>query len=267
MGSTNMINNLALTRKYWLTVIKRAWKAAWVETDARGWIIGLVIATGAAGLVSVLGFSNSVPENTTWIGDIINNFWVELLTTIAALAVVVSAFAFALLYIPAKIYDEQGGFVENPFRLVPVLRDDEIKSGQQVWASVKVWNGDKREEITDCFLRLDNVIEPNTGESLLHHEQRLTWSSREHNPAQSGNQPIVVTANDFRVCDIAKTISSESKAEFTMCSGGLTIPLGDYKLKLKVFGSWRGHQINYDYVFTLRYEGENRLRLEGPIEQ
>jgi hypothetical protein len=256
-----MRKSLDLARKYWSVVFKKAFRIAEEKTGTKGLIYATLLSVLVALVAFLLGFFNVIPEDTPYIGEAINNAWVQLGTGIVGLGVLAIALVFSLLYVPTTLFEEQGGFLENPFDLVVIPRDSDIESGNQVWASIEVHNIDKQKSIDNCYIRLDQVIEVNSKHNLLENRQNLTWSAREHSPTQSGNQPIQITAQDFRVCDIAKTVRAHEKIEFTMWFGTLVIGPGKYELEIRAYGNWREHPINYPYSFILEYHGQNKLFL------
>lgn len=256
-----MSRSLELARKYWSIVFKKAFHIAEEKTGTKGLIYATLLSVLVAVSAFFLGFYDVIPENTPYIGEAINNAWVQLGAGVVGLGVLAIALAFSLLYVPATLFVEQGGFLENPFDLVVIPRDKDIESGNQVWASIEVHNTDKQKSIDNCYVRLDQVIEMNSKHNILENRQNLTWSAREHNPAQSGNQPIQVTAQDFRVCDIAKNVRAHEKIEFTLWFGALVIGPGKYELEIRVYGNWREHPINYPYSFVLEYYSQNKLVL------
>lgn len=256
-----------LIKKYWSIVIKKASQVAEGKTGTKALIVITIFSAALALIAFLLGLFNIIPENTPYIGDAINNAGVQLGMGIIGIIVFAIVFVFALIYIPAKIYDEQGGFLENPFDLVTIPHDKDIQFGKQVWASIEIHNTDKRRNIEGCYLRLDQIIEITTKKDLLQNKQNLCWSGREHNPVQSGNQPIQVTAEDFRVCDVANNIPAHDKVEFTLWFERHFIDPGKYELAIRAYGRWMEHSINHPYYFILDYKGGNKLIMEKKVDK
>jgi hypothetical protein len=244
--------------RFWIKVLLRAVHSTW--NFVKGHIaisiillISLLVvsyfsAYGVIGQPIVLGYVSDVESRVRLLASLFCFAFIWLLMNV--------------IYQPVKLYQEQGGFLENPFDLIPMPRDNEIKSGNQVWASIEVHNIDEHNNVGNCYLRLDKIIDAANGKNILPNMQNLTWSAREHNPVQAGNQPISIIAGDFRVCDVAKTIHAHDKAELTMWFGIQVIAPGKYELAIKIYGDWRGNMISHPYYFLLDYEGGNKLRLK-----
>ena len=133
------------------------------------------------------------------------------------------------------------------------------------WALLKIQNKSTSDNIENCFLRLDDIVDKETNKSIIEDGQKLTWSNKEHNRIQSGNQPLLITANDFGVCDIARTEINRNTSYYTTGFGHQKVKQGKYKLTLAVFGTFRKQPKSYMYQANLKYEGGNKMEIENPI--
>ncbi|HUI87219.1 MAG TPA: hypothetical protein VLX61_00715 [Anaerolineales bacterium] len=68
----------------------------------KGWIKASMIAGLAAGIIWLLIKTGVISEQTKIVGDVIGNFYVQLLLGIGSAIVFAVAFFFALVYVPAK---------------------------------------------------------------------------------------------------------------------------------------------------------------------
>ena len=116
-------------------------------------------------------------------------------------------------------------------------------------------------QIDRCHVRLDDIFDIRKKKSILRDQQNLTWSGREHDIVQTGNQPIDISSGDFGVCDVAKAEPNNNSCYYTTWLGKEYIEPGEYILSITVYGNWGGYSKSYPYYLRLLFEGTNELNL------
>ena len=171
--------------------------------------------------------------------DLVKTAWTEITGNPpdAWLYVLVSFLVFALLnilYQPAKMYDELGGFLTTPFKLVPRPPKPVGNPIDYRYASIDVknWSGF---HIENCFLKLVWLIDLNTGKSILQNDNRkFDWGSSHSETEEKSScktQDKLLSAHDKGICDFAETRTSSNKlARFTFWRGYQDVEPGRYEL-------------------------------------
>jgi len=251
------MDKLRITCRYWIFVIAMpAIGKAFPIGELRDKSVDILISL-IAGMILTVVFGTIDPSLEVGINPV---------TILLVLAI---TFGFRLissiLYLPAKIYSDQGGFIENPFEIATV--DGNFSQDETRWAMLKVSNTSTSAYIDDCFLELLRIVDLNINKQIVFEPQNLTWSGREQNNSQSGNQPITVYSGSPRWCDIALVSPSHHKAYYTTWFGlGLeqtSIKPGSYRLTTKAHGKWQNHPIGYLYSVDLSFYPQNNLHLEN----
>ena len=155
--------NTKIIRKYWKEVVIRAFKPLWAEMTMRVVIITVVLLLlimGISGIFLTLGWTQ-----VSFLANRITEFQVGLSTFSLTLAVFVVLFILSIYSVPAKMYDELGGFIENPFllRARPPLPKHQ---SEERYASIDVINT-SHVTIEKCFLTLDDILD-NDGNSIIY---------------------------------------------------------------------------------------------------
>src|SRR5687767_5221527 len=161
-------------RKYWREVIQRSFKPVWEEMTMRVVIVALgllLLSVAISGFLLMLGF---IPN------DFFANRVEEAQAGLAAfglsVAVCVVLFIRGIYKTPVQMHEELGGFIENPFLLDVYRSRRERKADEDKWASIVVKNVSVSENIEDCFLRLEDIIDLKTKKSIIEDVQNLAWS-------------------------------------------------------------------------------------------
>lgn len=118
-------SNLHKTLMYWKIVFHKAWKIAMESSGIRGIAITAILAFVIFGILFLLSSFQILPQTLEiLIGDSVSEIRTQLMYFVISFVALILIFIFSLVYIPAKIYEEQGGFVDNPFEIVarPPLR-------------------------------------------------------------------------------------------------------------------------------------------------
>lgn len=254
-----------LVTKYWKEVLRRAFEPVWKEMTMRVLIIALIlliISVGVSGIFLTLGLIQN---------DFFTDRVAEAQTGISAFCVSLTVFAVLFMMgiykAPVQMYEELGGFVENPFLLDVYQSKRERKENEDKWASIAVKNNSASENIEDCFLKLQDIVDLKTGRSVIEDVQNLTWSGKEQNKEISGNQPIRIVADHEAICDVARTNVKDLwgvRAYYTTWFGGQELNQGDYLLKIIVYGNFRTHPVHYTYQTVLHFYGGNKISIDKP---
>ena len=245
------MNTIILIAKYWGLVFKRGALSILydVKENWKKWII-LILALF---ILSVLTTNNILPRI---IGPFLEDISSEVRVGVMSIAIVLLLWAILTpVYMPAKIYDEMGGFVKSPLKLVP---DSLSKS----FVSLKVENLTPY-DVTDCTLELEEVVNINSGQSVLLHAEKLTWSSREHSRTDDGINPKTISIDNPRVCDVAEAKPDEQKVVFTTRPPRKSerVGAGTYALFISLSGRWQEKRFSDDWKFLLKYGNELSIEL------
>jgi hypothetical protein len=241
------------TLRYWISVIGLPTiKAAIPISDVRDRVVHVLISLIVAFIF--VGVYGQVIDQSFEIGFNPITFVYLLLATFGLRLIT------GLIYLPAKLYSDQGGFVENPFQITTVNPNLNFSEPDERWASVKVSNQSVIANIEACFLELNGIVDLQTNQTIPFEPQRLRWSGREG--ADNRTQPIIVYPDSPRWCDIAHATTKDDSAYYTTWFGQgreqTRIREGKYRLKIKVHGEWKGHQISYPYSLDLIYQPDNK---------
>ncbi len=161
--------------------------------------------------------------------------------------------------IPPEMYNEQGGFIDNPFELnarPPLPKNsDEFR-----WASITVKNI-TRFVVNNSFLTLDDILD-DTGKSLIYSRQRrLSWSSGEGFDGNPVNKELDIIPNEPRICDVMTSSPENNSIRTTVWTGEQVFPTGIYEVVISVNGLWKDIRVNKTYHFIIEYKGGNILTI------
>jgi hypothetical protein len=251
--------------KFWCRVISRGWEMTKNEVRGGIWslfsliILYLIVPVYSASLLKIR------LEKINIVVPAQDNIIDELILGIMIVGMMLLIFGIVnFIKVPPKMYEELGGFIENPFIIEVYRSKREDIEDRDKWVSLKVHNKSTSENIEECYLRLDDIVDKNTNESIIEDVQKLTWSGREHNQIQSGKQPLLIGANDFSVCDVARTKIIRNEAYYTTWFGKQYIEPGEYKLTFSAFCTFRKHQKSYLYQAELSFDGKITIGFENP---
>ncbi len=254
-------------KSYWRKVRQRAWAEA-INKSGMKLIIPalavLIVAIGLGGIPVSLGIMKYSFFNDNLVANTLTGLSQILVSLIALL---ISFFVF-LREMPPKMYEELGGFIENPFDLEEYQSKKERKEDDDKWASILVKNISPSENIEECFLKLIDIVDSQTGKSIIEDIQNLTWSGREQNKEISGNQPIKIVASHNAVCDVARTNKENiwgDKVYYTTWFGGQKITPGKYLLRIVIYGNFKNHPIHYTYQTVLHFDQPDKFKLDKPV--
>lgn len=255
------MSNLHKILMYWTIVFHKAWKIAIEGSGIRGIAITVILAFLIFGTLSLLSSLHILPPTYgLLIGDSVSEIRTQLMYSIISIASLILIFIFSLVYIPAKIYEEQGGFVDNPFEIVarPPLRK---KKDEFRYASLTIINTSEM-VIKDCFVTLDDIIDKNNNSVLFSRQRRLSWSSGEGLDGNLVNKELNIIPGEPRICDVATTAPNNSEVTITVWRGTQSFRAGKYKVVITAHGQWDNRPIRKKEEFILTYRGKNLIKLE-----
>lgn len=223
-------------------------------------LIGLIVA-------SILGWSGVMSLDLV---QQLSGDW-QAFVRYASLLLVGAAviLVFNLILQPVKMYDELGGFLDNPLSITPEPK--RLRSDIPTWASVKVSNL-SRFRVEECTLTLKDVEDMADGKHVLRTSERLTWSGRDQmQPDQPGTEGKTIIGKGWRICDIAHTQAKLNRAIFTLWfNNNQTVPPGHYRIEVEVNGEWirEDRPIGFSgrVFFDLAYDGGLDLEIIRAID-
>jgi hypothetical protein len=247
-------------QKYWKEVVKRSFKPIWEEMTMRVLIIALILLLLSAGISGILLALGLIPN------DLFVNRVAEaqagISTFVVSLGVFVVLFVMRIYKTPVQMYQELGGFIENPFRLVP---RPPVADNRPAYiprsASLTVENISPF-VIEECFLTLERIIDEDGEDRLYSRQRKLSWSSGEAQDENYGkrvNHPLDVISGVQRVADMAE--AQLERLVPTVWRGEQFLPVGIYEMHITAHGTWRGHDIRKSGIFILNYKGGNNVEV------
>jgi len=258
------MNEKDITKTYWKIVWEEVKRVSREDDDMRGhkrvflWILFL------ATCLLILFISNKITID--FFENALGNLGIEIILIVGPLVVSAYSLIRGIIRIPARLYEKQGGFLENPFSIEVYKPERRAKERENKWVSLQINNILPAKPIERCHVRLDDIFDIKKKKSIIRDQQNLTWSGREHNVVQTGNQPLDISSGDFGICDVAKAEPNNNSAYYTMWFGKEYIEPGEYILSLTVFGNRDGYSKSYPYNIKLIFEGSNEISLSGVNE-
>ena len=230
----------SLIRNYWIKVFKRAWEAASRGTKLR---YLLFAAIGAALVLGVQVFLDDA-----WYSIVTGLFWFIMLLVAA------------IYQIPAKMYEELGGFIDYPFKITclpPKPRD----AGEHRAASLEIQNVTAI-PVDACFLMLDGVASNDGGAVNFEGPRRLEWSAREGIGGERPKRELPLTRGAPRIANIAEQVPNHDKIRFTLWNGMLTLGKGRFELAVTPHGQWKDKTVQgRQILIVMEYQGGNQLAI------
>lgn len=261
MGSNRVTKGMV--KQYWSEVRSRAWKRAWIEGEMKTVFIGFALLALSVGLAGVLVLFGVIPPISSLAG-LVSQATQGGVALLIAFGTTIVLFYVGMNRVPAEMHEELGGFQENPFE-IEIFPPKNISETKNRWVSLKVHNATSAKDLIRCSLLLDNIYNFQNGK-IAKREQKLTWSGREQNQTQAGNQSLPIAATDHAVCDVAVASPSEGIAKYCQWFGNDKVREGKYILNLVVFGSWKDKSYHPKYRVALEFRGGNNISLSDVRE-
>ena len=127
-----------ITKAYWKIVLDEVKKVSKEDDDIRGhlrfflWVCCLVI------FLAILLWTNVIAINV--FESALANVGIEILFIIGPLLISLLSLIRDILKVPAKIYESQGGFLENPFRVEVYKPERRANERENKWVSLQINN-------------------------------------------------------------------------------------------------------------------------------
>lgn len=172
-----------------------------------------------------------------------------------------------LVYLPVEIYREQGGFIENPFEIVPLNNNSSNPASSR--ATIVVTNRAKSAKVENCFVELISVLDLDVNQQIWPEPQKLYWNPREMEGLLHEKKMVDLIPDVPTWCDIADSVVKENRAYYLTWFGRGTqrneIKPGKYELTIRVHGDYRGHPISHEYSleFSFQPDNETKFRVEN----
>jgi hypothetical protein len=129
--------------RFWVKVISRSWSEVWNFLDMKGRITNFFI------LAILLFLTNT---QSLFLNDAQNELTILLWVSILFMPVLT---LINLLIVPAKMYDELGGFDELKIRLELECKPPRYS---EAWVSLRIYNDHPLKPITSCYAKLMSVV-------------------------------------------------------------------------------------------------------------
>jgi hypothetical protein len=154
---------------------------------------------------------------------------------------------------PARMYEEQGGFIEVPFAIKahpPYPKNP----GESRWASIDVINI-SRLPVEKCYVEINSAIDAKD-KSALDMPRNLKWSWGHGEEKRVKELDLLQTP---LVCDIAVSIPKHNIMVFETWAGQQAniTSKGIYNLAITVHGLWKGQLVKKSFELILEYKGGN----------
>jgi hypothetical protein len=173
-------------------------------------------------------------------------------------------FLLNIVYQPAKMYDELGGFAKRKMR---VLFECKPRRYSEAWAGLRIYNDHPRLSITQCYTYFKEIVNLSDGSNVLKRPgEKLTWTNSD--PPINGDKDIRPLGN--RHPDILKTDNVNNRIIF--CTQGNPdlysdkAGIGSYRIVIGVWGVFEGTAFDEEVEFILNYQGSWEIECK-PIRE
>jgi len=240
-------------------VKKKFWKLVWARFKKSYLNLG-EIKSNLLYIVSLLVYTilfavlfSTKTINWNLFNNAYSNLLLEILFTILPIIATLTSLLFrGYTEIPAKMYEEQGGFVTKSYELSPEPHPDKI--GNIDYTRTINIKTTTHFDITECRIKLTNVINIQNNEDILRRPEDLKWSDREGR--FKGEEPKTIQGNgQSRLCEIARWTEKTKSTRLAFSFGSdQKIPEGEYLINIEVTGKWQGHNFKEKEEMYLRYQ-------------
>jgi hypothetical protein len=242
---------------FWAKVVLRSLRITWVfikDHVATGLI--LVLAFIIASYLAATGIINQAVVQG-YVSDV--NSWGRFFAGLALAAMF--WFLINMVYQPAKMHDELGGFSALKLRIEIVCYPPRYS---EAWVSIIIHNDHSRIPIERCYAYLKSATSEKDNTSPLKRTgEKLSWSSA--NLPLYGEQEI--PPNDSRAVDAIRTIHSENRIMFTIQEEKELYKdkasVGNYQVICGVTGIFGGKRFDEVRAIRVTYSGEMNLSCEA----
>jgi hypothetical protein len=246
----NFIKDIQKTISFWLLILDEVWSLLW--NDMRAMTITLASFALLAWIATCLFLFGNLPAefaDTAW-----SQLWLGVATSCTFTLVLLLLGFGLLLFVPAKIYERQGGFTEAPFE-IQAKPPYKKQSDQPRWASVDVINTTFH-PIDKCYVAVESVID-STGKKIVG-SNKFKWSNIYGKENRVRELELHGTP---RTCDIAATMVEIDHILFETWSGTFLGGKGVYNITMVVHGLYNGFLKYKKFNLIMEYRGGNLINI------
>lgn len=221
------------TLKYWFKVIfPKAFQSAFEWLGFRGVAMELIVSA----------FVDYLSSEKIGLATIL--IWGVLLL------ITIIAFVFRE---PARIYEQQGGFIEVPFAIKahpPYPKN----VGDSRWASIDIINI-SRLPVEKCYVEMNGAFDAKN-KPVIDMPRNLKWSWGHGEQNRAKELDLLQTP---LVCDVAVSLPKHNLIAFETWAGQQAniTGKGTYTIKITVHGLWQGQLVKKPFELDLEYKGSN----------
>lgn len=239
---------LRLTTKFWGMVIKRYLDIPKRMLDFRGHLIASLLLLLAWLVASFLATRGIV--SLEFVKDLVGEIQIAAFVLLMAFVGSALLFFIGLIYQPAVMYDELGGFGDLRLRFSVECQPNRVIAG---WVGLNIYN-DSIEDVTACYVELLAARKLEVSDYRLSRTERLSWSHR-HEPVGENKQ---IPAGENKYLDIARTNTSGTLMGWTPPHGDQFVdssPPGTFEADLRVCGVFKKRAFKLYHSVRIEYRG------------
>jgi hypothetical protein len=266
---------IKLTAKYWKIVLSRAWDIAWHSSGVKGLTFAFLSAFIIFAMLLCLNAINILPNS--WhilIGDFSAEVRTNTFYLVGAILAGFVIFIFSLVYMPAKIYDEQNkkiGRLESRRKSKTVKTDKIVFTpreefpkldGHEFYAYLEIYNGEN-DDLRDCYATLNKLFVKDAHGWLDVIQQINPNSSHLTFPAFNKEEEKIIRRKKTSRINIAKTIPNNIAFIFENGDTKGFFSIREYYLEVEINGLLGGKPIEGVVFSGFLYYIANLLPVEN----
>jgi hypothetical protein len=244
-----IVREIQKTFAYWDIVFGEA--IQWIWTDMKAIAISVVAAFLLACTATILFFV--VPLPSEWVNEAWGQAFYSIPFACVSGGLFVSSAFFIIAYIPARKYDEMGGFAQLKIRAIV---ECPTRVFSEAWVGVRIYNDHPRIPVELCHFYFIRVTRISDGTEMLTRQgDKLTWTNGD--PPIEGDKTVFPLKD--RYADVLKTDHNNDRIIFCQQS---TPDLyrdkavsGEYNVVIGVKGVFAAKPFNEELEFVLVYKG------------
>lgn len=241
-------------KKYWQEVRRRAWGDAMNKSGAYLFFLsGLILAMTIIAISGVL-YATGLIKYPFFRDNITANNITGFAQLVVAIILAAIFYNSALREVPPKMYEELGGFIDDPFEVAGRPPYEKYADSPR-WASIDLTNTSPQ-IISKCYVEVVKVIDSN-GKKVIPVIQNLKWS-KSHSDSERSKEVEVIHS---KICDVAVAIPKNNIILFETWAGQYFAGQGIYKISVIIRGYFKGVRINKPCDFILEYNGGNLINI------
>lgn len=249
------MEKVKVTIKYWQIVLLEAWNTAWRGSGVKGFTVTLLGALSVFVVLFSLSAAGVLPES--WrilVGDFSAEVRTNFLYALGAILIGAIIFIFSLVYVPAKIHDEQ---YKKIVRLESrnkskAVRTDKIRieskeelpkiNGGNYYAYLEIQNNED-DDLRDCYATLNKLLVKDAHgwldmtERINPNLSQLTW------PDFRREEEKIVRRKKTSRINVAKTIPNNIAFIFENGDAPALFSMHQYYVEVEVNGLLKGKPI------------------------